>query len=213
MAVSARRRSPAAVLLFAIGLGCGPDLPNLDSPGTTVVCLGDSLTAGVGSDGGPTYPEALAAMLDVAVINAGSPGDTVADGLARLDGVLTHDPWLVIVELGGNDLLRQVPVERTEAAYRELVDRLLAARVAVILIEVRGPFGGRLRGLFRRLEDDYGVPVIAGALPELLADRRFKSDPIHLNGEGYRRLASAVAEEVRPLLAARRERGLAPAAR
>src|SRR3984893_12605157 len=103
--------------------------PTLDSPGTSVVCLGDSITAGVGASEGHAYPVVLAERLGREVINGSLPPDTAADGLARLPQVLAQDPWLVIVELGGNDILRQVPIERTEEALAGIVPQLLAAPV------------------------------------------------------------------------------------
>jgi acyl-CoA thioesterase-1 len=194
-------------LLVGVLAACGPDAPNLDSPGRTIVCFGDSITAGVGAGAGEGYPDRLAARLGVEVVNAGVPGDTSSDGLARLDGVLAQNPWLVIVELGGNDLLRQVPMERTEKAMRQILDRLIASRVVPVLVEIHGPFGGRYRDLFERLEEDYEVPLVEDALPDILADPRLKADSIHPNAAGYARLAEAVADEVAPLLEARRELG------
>ncbi len=190
----------APALAVCLVLACGPEVPNLDSPGTTIVCFGDSLTAGVGRGSGATYPEHLARRLGVPVVNAGVPGDTASQALRRLDQVLADDPWLVVVELGGNDILRRVPLETTEAALAAVVERLLEARVAPLLIEVRGPFGGRYGRLFDRLESRYGVPVLRDVLPHLLLDRRFKSDAIHLNAAGYERLADAVAQRIEPML-------------
>jgi acyl-CoA thioesterase-1 len=175
-------------------------VPNLDSTGRTIVCFGDSLTAGVGRGDGPSYPEHLARELGAEVINAGVPGDTASQALSRIDRVLANDPWLVIVELGGNDILRRVPLETTESALRAIVERLLEAGVVPVLLEVRGPFGGRYRKLFDRLERSYGVPVIRDVLPGLLLDRRYKSDAIHLNAAGYERLAREVALRVETLI-------------
>jgi lysophospholipase L1-like esterase len=191
--------------LAATALSCGPAAPNLDSPGRTIVCLGDSITAGVGAGADEAYPARLAARLATEVINAGVPGDTSEAGLARLDGVLARQPWLVIVELGGNDLLRQVPIERTERAMRTLLDRLIAARVVPLLVEIHGPFGGRYQNLFERLADDYDVPVVEDVLADVLADPALKSDQIHPNARGYEKLAAAVSEEVEPLIEARRK--------
>ena len=101
------RRFPPVLLILLLA-ACRSKVPNLDSPGKTIVCLGDSITAGVGSGPGQTYPELLAGKLGVDVINEGVSGDTAAQGLARMDQVLADDPWLVIVELGGNDILRDV---------------------------------------------------------------------------------------------------------
>lgn len=194
-------RAPALAVCFAFA--CAPAVPNLDSPGGTIVCFGDSLTAGVGRGDGDGYPEALARRLGVAVVNAGVPGDTASQALGRLDRVLAADPWLVVVELGGNDILRRVPLETTEAALDAIVARLLDAGVVPLLIEVRGPFGGRYGRLFDRLESRHGVPVLRDVLPDLLLDRRYKSDAIHLNAAGYERLAEAVARRIEPWMRGR----------
>ena len=193
---------PVLLLLAA----CGPDVPNLDSPGKTIVCLGDSIAAGYGVEPGEAFPEILAARLGVEVLNGGVPGDTAEAGLARLDDVLAADPWMVIVELGGNDILRRVPPERTEAALRSILDRLLAARVVPVLVEVEAPFSAQYGAVFDRLEDDYEVPIVEDVLGEILVDRELKSDEIHPNAEGQRKLASAIAEEIEPVIAARRGR-------
>ena len=197
-----RRALPLLLLAFVLFAGCRREIPNLDSPGTTIVAFGDSITAGYGAEGpGTTYPERLAERIGRPVINAGVPGDTTADALARIELVLAHDPWLVIVELGGNDLLRQTPIERVEANLTAIVERLLAARIAVVLVEIHGPFGGgRYADLFERLGEKYHVPVLEDALPDILSDPKLKSDEIHPNAAGYAKLAEAVSEELEPIL-------------
>jgi lysophospholipase L1-like esterase len=191
-------------MVALLAAGCGPPAPNLDSPGTTIVCLGDSITAGVGTGGEPAYPQLLAERLGREVVAEGVPGDTAAEGLARLSQVLAHDPWLVIVELGGNDILQQRPVEETRQALTAIVEKLLAARVVPLLVEVSGPFGGERREVFDQLADEYRVPVVRGVLTDILRDRRLRADAVHPNGAGHRRLAEALAKAVEPLLAARR---------
>jgi len=186
-----------------LSASCGGEVPNLRSAGTTIVCLGDSITAGVGA-AGAGYPEILADLLGTPVLNHGVPGDTAAAGLARLDTVLAEDPWLVIVELGGNDVLRRLPQEDTERALRGIVEGVLAAGAVPLLIELNGPLLGSYGGLFDRLEADYRVPVLEGALGDVLFDPRLKSDTIHPNDAGHRRLAEEVAARVRPWLRARR---------
>lgn len=194
----------ASALALALA-GCGPDVPNLDSPGRTIVCLGDSITSGVGAS--RAYPDRLAARLGVEIVNAGVPGDTAEDGLARLDQVLALDPWLVVVELGGNDILRRVPPERTEAALRAILDRLLAARVAPVLVQIETPFGGRYSAIFDELGDEYDVPVVEDVLGDVLLDPALKADTIHPNDQGHEVLAEALAEELKPILEARKELG------
>jgi acyl-CoA thioesterase-1 len=196
-----RKALPVLLLLAA----CRTDVPNLDSPGRTIVCLGDSITAGVGSGPGEAYPDLLASRLRTEVINAGVSGDTAVQGLARVDEVLAQDPWLVVVELGGNDVLRQVPPERTEQALRRILDRLVAARVVPVLVEMDAPFGGRYRDIYERLGDEYHVPVVEDAIGDILRDPSLKSDTIHPNARGQQVLAAAIEEEIEPLIAARRK--------
>jgi acyl-CoA thioesterase I len=199
-------KTAALLPLLLLAAACGPDVPNLDSPGKTIVCLGDSITSGVGAEPGQPYPALLAAKLNREVINEGVPGDTAEDGLARVDQALAHDPWMVIVELGGNDILRRVPPDRTEAALRQVLDRLLAARVVPVLVELEVPFAGRYSDVFERIEDDYDIPVVEEALGEILLDPALKADPIHPNAQGHVELAEAIADVVEPILKARGRR-------
>lgn len=199
-------KTAALLPLLLLAAACGADVPNLDSPGKTIVCLGDSITSGVGAEPGQPYSALLAAKLDREVINEGVPGDTAEDGLARVDQALAHDPWMVIVELGGNDILRQVPPARTEAALRQVLDRLLAARVVPVLVELEVPFAGRYSDVFERIEDDYDIPVIEDTLGEILLDPALKADPIHPNAQGHVELADAIADVVEPIVKARGSR-------
>lgn len=212
-------RTPARILALAllvlVPTACRDSpVPNLDSRGTTIVALGDSITAGTGAPRHQSYPVHLSTLLGIPVVNAGVPGDTTADGLARLPSILAHDPWLVIVELGGNDLLRRRPAEQAEADLAALVEGLLAAGTAVVLVEVEVPLVGRAYdGMFDRLGDRFGVPVVEESLSEILADPSRKSDQIHPNALGYSDLARAVQEVVAPLVEKRREMGLPVAPR
>ncbi|HEX3128940.1 MAG TPA: GDSL-type esterase/lipase family protein [Thermoanaerobaculia bacterium] len=199
-------KTAALLPLLLLVCACGPDVPNLDSPGKTIVCLGDSITSGVGAEPGQPFPALLAAKLSREVVNEGVPGDTAEDGLARVDQALAHDPWMVIVELGGNDILRQVPPARTEAALRQVLDRLLAARVVPVLVELEVPFAGRYSEVFDRIEDDYDIPVVEDTLGEILLDPALKADPIHPNAQGHVQLAEAIADVVEPILEKRGRR-------
>lgn len=205
-AIIALLAATAAEVAAMSAAGCRHPPPNLDSPGSAVVVLGDSIAAGVGASPGHGFTEVLAERLGREVIDDGVPGDTAADGLARLPQVLAQDPWLAIVELGGNDMLRQVPVEQTEAALGEILRRLLAARVLPVVVVVEGPFGGSHGAMFERLGKRYRVPLVRDALRRILFDPSLKADEVHPNDRGHARLAEAVAATVEPLLRERRRR-------
>ena len=82
--------------------------------GRTIVAFGDSLVEGRGATPGRDFVSLLARRLNTRIVNAGRSGDTTAAALARLDSdVLSRDPKVVIVLLGGNDYLRRVPTEQT----------------------------------------------------------------------------------------------------
>jgi lysophospholipase L1-like esterase len=199
------RKALLPLLVAFLLAACRHDPPNLNSPGRTIVVLGDSMAAGVGSGPGEAYPDLLATRLRAEVVNAGVSGSTTAEGLARIGDVLAEDPWMVIVELGGNDFLRQVPPEQTERNLRGILDRLIAGRVVPVLVEMDAPFAARYREIYGRLSDEYHVPVVEDVFGEIERDPSLKSDQIHPNAAGQRKLAEAIAEEIQPILDARRK--------
>lgn len=202
-----RGRLALAAFVFLLCASCSAKVPNLDSAGRTIVCFGDSITAGYGAEPAESYPSRLAERLGREVVNAGVPGDTTEDGLARVDDVLAQDPWLVIVEFGGNDLLRRAPIETTEANLDAILRRLLAAHVVPVLVETRAPYlGSRYRDLFERLADRHGVPLVDDVIADILADPAKKSDEIHPNAIGYQELADQIGEAIEPILAAHEKR-------
>ncbi len=199
-------RPLSTILLGCLLAGCGRTPPNLDSPGHSIVCLGDSITAGVGVAPGEAYPDLLARALKADVVNAGVSGNTAAQGLARLDRALAEDPWLVIVALGGNDILQRVPPEEMERSLRAILDRVIAARAVPLVVAVNAPFADSYHDVFERLEDAYpGVPFEDESLGEILRDAGLKSDNIHPNAQGQAKLAAALLEEIEPLMAKRRK--------
>jgi acyl-CoA thioesterase-1 len=103
-----------------------------------LVTFGDSLTAGFGAEGGKSYPDYLQKLLDkngyrYRVVNAGVSGDTSSDGVERLRGVLAVKPAIVIVEFGGNDGLRGMPMSGTRANLEQMIVELQKAGAKVVL--------------------------------------------------------------------------------
>jgi hypothetical protein len=131
------------VLLFASFFSaCGGEnfaqIRNIRSAGETIICFGDRLTEGVGAGEGEDYPSALSRQLASPVVNAGRRGDTTADALERLsDTVLSKNPRLVIVLLGGNDFLRQRPRQETRKNLEEIVRRVQARGAIVAIVGMR----------------------------------------------------------------------------
>lgn len=128
-----------SLLLFALSFA-----PLHAAPTPVIVCFGDSLTAGYGADPGHSYPDYLQQKLDsrgyhYRVINKGVSGDTTKDGVARLQDVLAAHPSIVVVEFGGNDGLRGLPITATRANLDQILTTLQAAGVEVVLAGITLP--------------------------------------------------------------------------
>jgi acyl-CoA thioesterase I len=194
------------VLAGASIISCGGEnfakIRNLHSAGETIICFGDSLTEGTGAAAGEDYPSVLSRELVTPVINAGRSGDTTAQALERInDAVLSKNPRLVIVLLGGNDFLRQVPRQETqknlEAIVRRIQDR--GAMVAIAGMKL-GLFTDEYSSMFEETAQKYGALYIEQVLKGILSDSNLRSDPIHPNGAGYRLIADRIGEKIKPLL-------------
>lgn len=182
----------AAILLAACTET--PRLPKL-GPQDVIVAFGDSLTHGTGTSPDTAYPTVLAALTGRTVINAGVPGDTTASALERLPEVLeTHKPRLVLLCLGGNDMLRQQSATATENNLRLLIHTIRASGAEAVLIGVPEPklFGGA-PDFYARIAEEMQLPLENEVFSEVLKDNRLKADPIHANAAGYRVVAERLA--------------------
>ncbi|MHB1213526.1 MAG: arylesterase [Thiobacillus sp.] len=186
----------AALLLAACGRA--PTLPRL-GPHDVILAFGDSLTHGTGASEETAYPAVLASLTGHTVINAGVPGDTTTTGLQRLPAVLAETrPRLVLLCLGGNDMLKRHPAAATEHNLRLLVQTIRASGASVVLIGVPEPklFGGA-PDFYARIATEMQLPLEQDIFNSVLKDNRLKSDPIHANAAGYRKVAGRLAEFLR----------------
>ncbi|MEO7653337.1 MAG: GDSL-type esterase/lipase family protein, partial [Bryobacteraceae bacterium] len=119
-----------------------------------IAAFGDSLTAGFGVDAGLSYPDFLQKRLDGAgyryrVVNAGISGDTSSDGVARLTSVVSLQPGIVVLELGGNDGLRGLPLATTRSNLERIIVELRNSGAKIVLAGITLP-------------PNYGKEYIAG---------------------------------------------------
>ncbi len=198
-----RRLALAAAAVIALAAaGCGSPRVTPLPEGATVV-VGDSITAGYGVGAGEAWPAKLAQRTGWQVVAAGVSGDRSADGRVRLPALLDlHSPALVIVELGGNDMLRGVPTVETVANLDAMIAEARARGAAVVLMAAPRPNAlGMLTGLsaapfYRELGERAKVPLIADALPAVLSDSALRLDAIHPTAEGHAALARRAADEL-----------------
>lgn len=172
---------------------CSEDLPLLEpiSTDATVLAFGDSLTYGTGASAGNDYPTKLARLNGLPVINAGVPGEMSSTGLQRLPDLLAeHEPELLILIHGGNDLLRKKSPEALAENLRQMIRLAQDSEVQVVMMAVPKP--GLLLGptpLYQEVAAEMSVPIDAETLADILQYNDTKSDTIHPNNAGYQIMA------------------------
>ena len=177
-----------------------------------IVAFGDSLSAGFGADPGQSFPDFVQKELNqrgyrYRMVNAGISGDTTTDGLERIRTITALQPVLVILEFGGNDGLRGLPVTTTRANLEQMILALQQAGAKVILAGMTLPpnygveYIRSFEGVYQGLARQYHLPLIpfllrgVGGNPALM-----QRDGIHPTGEGNRVVAKNVMQVLEPLL-------------
>ena len=165
-------------------------------PYDKILAFGDSLTAGTGADANTNYTTYLNRLIGRNIINAGIPGEVSADGVRRLPGLLdAHKPHLVLIMHGGNDLLQKRDEQQLKENLRRMYEAAHQRRIPVVFIAVPKP-GLILQDapIYKELADELKVPLLEGALTELMKTNTLKSDAVHLNAAGYEALARKIAD-------------------
>lgn len=186
-----------AVLVLSACSERVPQLPRI-GPDDVVLAFGDSITFGTGAAEAESYPAVLAELIGRNVVRAGVPGELSAQGVQRLPSALEmHRPKIVLLCLGGNDMLRKVDDATIRANLRAMIQTARGHGAAVVLLGVPRPalFGGAAR-FYAELAKEFGLHYQADVLNDVLKKPGLKSDPIHPNAQGYR----VIAEEVAALL-------------
>ena len=187
-----------AVLLALSGVSACDDSPTSPSV-VTVVAFGDSITAGVGTTGNNDYVARLSDRTGVSIINEGRSGDTTGSALNRLDGaVLARDPDIVIVFLGGNDLLQGVSVQNRIANITTIVERIRADGATVILVGVGSGVLDPFNGALPSLASQTGSTLVPAVLDGILGVSSLMADLIHPNNAGH----TIIADRIEPALRA-----------
>ena len=186
--------------------------PAVQDTRPVIVAFGDSLTAGFGAETGASYPDFLQKDLDQAgmrwrVVNAGVSGDTTTDGVNRVAEVLSYKPRIVILEFGGNDGLRGLPIEITRTNLNQMVAALRDAGVTVVLAGMTLPpnYGpDYIRSFeqnYRELAGKYKLTTIPFLLQGVATDRSLmQRDGLHPTAKGNEKVAGTVMKYLKPLL-------------
>ncbi|MBI2296555.1 MAG: arylesterase, partial [Betaproteobacteria bacterium] len=185
-------------LMLAMVAGCGEKVPRVPKLGAAdvIVAFGDSLTYGTGATENESYPAVLAQLVGRQVVRAGVPGEVTAQGLRRLSSVIEeHRPRLVIVCLGGNDMLRKVADAEIKQNLRAIIRTIKERGIAVVLVGVPKPaLLTSAPEFYAELAREFGIPYEGKVVTSVLYSPDMKADPIHPNAKGYRRMAEVIAE-------------------
>jgi len=175
-----------------------------------MVVLGDSLSAGLGLSASAAFPARLQKSLEtkgikVDMINAGVSGDTSSGGRDRLDWSVPEGTEAVILELGANDALRGTDPAITRAALSDILTRLKARKIAVLLCGMLAPpnygseYAARFNAIYPELSKSFGVPLYPFFLEGVAADAKFnQADGLHPTAEGV----DAIVKNILPIVEA-----------
>jgi len=186
--------------------------PKVDTRKVLVV-FGDSLSAGYGLEPGQSFPDYLQRKLDMEgyawhVVNVSISGDTTEGGVSRIDSATSLKPAMVILELGGNDGLRGLPLKATRANLERMIGEFQGTGARVVLAGMTLPpnYGPDYIGGFEKVYSDLAAKYKLTLIPFLLEDLKTKDlrylqrDGIHPTAEGAQIVAGTVLRAIKPLL-------------
>lgn len=213
-----------SLMLFAVGCGTKTEAPApiveapvvppvaKEDPRPVIVAFGDSLSAGYGAAAGASYPDFLQKEIDAAgykyrVVNQGISGDTTSGGLARVGQATELKPYLVILELGGNDGLRGLPLKVTQENLDKMVAAFKEAGAKVVIAGMTLPrnYGPEyIRGfeqIYPGLEKKHRVKRMKFLLEGVVMKKGLmQEDQIHPTESGNKIVAKNVFRVIEPLL-------------
>jgi acyl-CoA thioesterase-1 len=184
------------------------------NPPKVILFFGDSLSAGYGLDPEDAFPAQVEKTLvkqgvNARVVNAGLSGETTAGGLARIDWILRQPIDVFVLELGGNDGLRGLPVDQTKKNLQTIIDRVKAkypsCKVVLAGMMVPPNMGPEYAKGFQAVFRDVAAKNKVTFIPFLLEgvggiEKLNQADGIHPNAEGHRIVAANLTKIIKPLL-------------
>jgi lysophospholipase L1-like esterase len=172
-----------------------PPLP----PDAVILAFGDSLTYGTGATTENSYPAQLARLVSRRVVNAGIPGEDTENGLARLPKMLDeHHPSLVILCHGANDLKQGLGDLQASENIREMIRVASQRGIETLLVGIPYPtILSSKPAFYAKIAEEFAIPFERDVVADVLSDTSLKSDSIHPNARGYRKIAGAIAELLR----------------
>lgn len=180
--------------------GCSEKLPPINKD-STIVAFGDSLTFGQGAPINKSYPAQLELITGYKIINMGLSGDTATNGKDRIYTVVEeHSPDVVILSLGGNDMLRR-NTTNLKSDLSNIIEYLQSSKIKVILLAEPKPeitlLGLKDATVYKEIAEKYKLFLLENKFSKYLANDTYKSDMIHLNELGYKKVAEDIAKDLK----------------
>ena len=176
------------------------NIKNFPNENATVVSFGDSLTAGYGAPAGTSYPDVLATKINRPVINMGVSGETAAAAPSRIEQVLREQPYMVLIEFGANDHMRQQSRQTAIDAVAKIVDEVQAAGAIAVIVDTGGPGMGEYTRAYKQMAKEKGALFVPGILKGIFYKPSLKSDQVHPNADGYKKVAEKIYAVIKDYL-------------
>lgn len=199
-------------LLLPVGVCLVAAALHAASPEKTLVCFGDSITAGYGLDAAQSYPAALGPLLSSRgyhyhVVNEGVSGNTTKDAVARVNSIAALHPEVVVVEFGGNDGLRGLPLDATRKNLDSVLATLQAAKIRILLVGITLPpnYGAdyvqSFNAVYRDAASKHHVPLMPMLYDGIYTvPGTIQEDGIHPTAKGSKLIAEHLVPLLLPLL-------------
>lgn len=191
-----------ATIVYVVRSGSVYPITNRYPSGGTIIAFGDSLTFGTGAGRGEDWPSVVSELCNCEIINKGVPGETTGQALSRVQrDVLALNPRVVIIGLGGNDVLQRLSTDNLFSNLRQIIETVQASGAVVILLGLDGfLLASDLGDGYKKLARETGSVYVSDILAGILTNSRLKSDQIHPNAEGYRMIADRIYSKAREYL-------------
>ncbi len=185
-----------------------PAAPTQSDARPVIAAFGDSLTAGFGLEAGLSYPDFLQKQTPAyRVVNEGISGDTTSGGLSRIDSVIALKPKIVILELGGNDGLRGLPLSATRSNMDQMIVELQKSGARVLLAGITLPpnygpdYIQEFESIYKDLARKNRVPLIPFLFEGVVGvPGMMQADGIHATAQGNEVVARLVLRSLKPML-------------
>lgn len=194
-----------AVLLLAVIVYMSgkkkPEIKNVGNTGANVVVFGDSLSYGYGAPRGQSYPDLIGQKISRSVINLGRNGETAVGATHRIEEALEQNPYMVLIEFGGNDFMRGVDFQQTVQAVSDMIDRVQSAGAVAVVVDTGGFYGmKKYSKAYQKLAKEKGAVFVKGILDGVFGKTALMSDQIHPNAKGYEIVADKVYQDIKDYL-------------